>query len=471
MKISQYTYGQAVQREKDIQEELERLKDKKTRTPADFRRCRELLDEFRQVNPHRLDLEHDAQLAEIRAAAGGRGTAQIVDGRPYDDPGPSIHRDPAMRTLDRHVTRGTLDAEAAQTAEQLVTTGPARSRSWASRWAVEAGSDEYRGAFAKRAMDPEAGHLQWTEPEAAAWRTVSALQAERAMSLTDNAGGYVVPLDLDPALRLSNAGTNVPLLQIARVITTTSDVWSGVTTAGVSAEWLAEATEAAEATPSLAQPSIPAYKMSCYAPYSVELEGDAVSLLTELGAVLFDAAEQLLATALTTGDGSGKPTGIVTALTGTGSVVTGDGSEALAASDFYKLQNALGPRWQANASFMAALPTINAARQFESANGSLLFPGLHQTPPTMLGREIRENSVMDSALNAAATETNFLAIYGDFSQYVVTTRVGSQVELVPHVLGENRRPTGQRAVWLWGRYGADAIVDSAFAMLNVPTTA
>lgn len=417
---------------------------------------------------------------DLIRSAGQPGSTMLREGEgsgvnPYgrdDDRAPqNPQRDTAMRTLDRHVQAGTLDADAAQTAEQLVNSGPARSRSWASRWATEAGSDDYRSAFAKRAIDPDHGHLQWTEREAAAWRTVSALQSERAMSLTDSAGGYMVPIDLDPALRLSNAGTNVPLLQIARVITTTSDVWSGVTSAGTTAEWLDEADEAADASPTLAQPSIPAHKMSCFTPYSVELEGDAVSLLTQLGTVLFDAAEQLLATALTVGSGTGQPTGIVTALTGTGSVVTGTGSEALASADFYKLQNSLGPRWQQNARFMAALPTINAARQFESANGSLLFPGLHVTPPSLLGRPIHENSVMDSALNAAATEANYLAIYGDFSQYVVTMRVGAQVELIPHLVGANRRPTGQRGAWLWGRYGADSIIDGAFAMLNVPTTA
>ncbi|MCB9408316.1 MAG: phage major capsid protein [Mycolicibacterium sp.] len=381
------------------------------------------------------------------------------------------HRDTALRTLERHVSAGTLPATAAETVESLVEHGPARSRSWAARWATETGSAHYRAAFAKRAVDPDHGHLNWTEPEAAAWRSVAALQSERAMSLTDNAGGYLVPLEADLTIRLTNGGSTVPLLNIARVIPTTSDVWSGVTSAGTTAEWLAEAAEAADASPTLAAPQIPACKMSCFTPFSVELEGDANQLVTQLGTVLGDAAEQLLATALTTGSGSGQPTGIVTALTGAGSVVTGDGSEALAASDFYKVQNALAPRWQPNASWMAALPTINAARQFESANGSLLFPGLHTSPPTLLGRNVYENSVMDSAVNAAATEANYLAIYGDFSQYVVTMRVGSQIELIPHIVGANRRPTGQRGAWLWGRYGADSLIDSAFAMLDVPTTA
>lgn len=50
-------------------------------------------------------------------------------------------------------------------------------------------------------------------------------------------------------------------------------------------------------------------------------------------------------------------------------------------------------------------------------------------------------------------------------QYVVTQRVGSSVELIPHLFGANRRPTGQRGAWLWARYGADSINDAAFRML------
>ena len=40
------------------------------------------------------------------------------------------------------------------------------------------------------------------------------------------------------------------------------------------------------------------------------------------------------------------------------------------------------------------------------------------------------------------------------------------MELIPHLFGANRRPTGQRGLWMWARYGADSINDSAFRMLQ-----
>ncbi len=109
-----------------------------------------------------------------------------------------------------------------------------------------------------------------------------------------------------------------------------------------------------------------------------------------------------------------------------------------------------------------ALPTIYSGRQFETTNGALKFPSLQDNPPSLLGRMVHENSGMDSAINVAATEANYLAVYGDFGRFVITSRVGAQVELVSHLVGANRRPTGQPGVWLWMRYGSDSLMDNAF---------
>jgi len=80
------THKQAVNREKDIQDELERLKAKTDKTPEDMAQVAPLLDEFRTVHAHRLDLEHDAALSEIRAASLPTGSADDetarVDRRP-----------------------------------------------------------------------------------------------------------------------------------------------------------------------------------------------------------------------------------------------------------------------------------------------------------------------------------------------------------------------------------------------------
>ena len=208
---------------------------------------------------------------------------------------------------------------------------------------------------------------------------------------------------------------------------------------------------------------------SAWVPFSIEVEGDGANFVTEIGKLLMDAVDQLQATAFVVGSGTGEPTGFVTALTGTASVVAGAGAEALVAGDAYKLQDALGPRWQANSAFAAALPIINVFRQFQTANGSLAFPSLQDNPPRLCGRPMFEVSNMDTALNAAATEANYVLALGDWSQFLIADRVGSTVELVPHLFGANQRPTGQRGFFLWFRVGSDVLVNGAFRLLNVAT--
>jgi HK97 family phage major capsid protein len=71
---------------------------------------------------------------------------------------------------------------------------------------------------------------------------------------------------------------------------------------------------------------------------------------------------------------------------------------------------------------------------------------------------------MDGTLGGGAGNDPVL-LYGDFSNFVVSQRIGSSVELIPHLFGSNLRPTGQRGMYAYARYGADSINDSAFRML------
>jgi len=59
-----------------------------------------------------------------------------------------------------------------------------------------------------------------------------------------------------------------------------------------------------------------------------------------------------------------------------------------------------------------------------------------------------------------------LLVLGDFQNYLVAQRAGMNVELVPHLLGSNRRPSGQRGWYAWARVGADSINDLAFRLLQ-----
>jgi predicted phage gp36 major capsid-like protein len=255
-------------------------------------------------------------------------------------------RDSALRVIEQSSRGGLLPDHAAQRTTALVDSGPAPNRRLAARWAIAAGDPEYREAFAALLADPARGHLLWTPAQAEAYRRAAAVHSElRAMSVgLDAAGGFMVPLTLDPTILLTSDGSINPLRRISRVVQTATDSWTGITSAGATAEWKAEAAQVADGSPTVDDTPIPVHFGDSFVPYSSEVGMDAVNFLDELTRVLLAAADQLQATGYTTGTGTGQPKGIITALAGTASEINGSGTEALLAADAYTLQNALPPR-------------------------------------------------------------------------------------------------------------------------------
>jgi HK97 family phage major capsid protein len=213
--------------------------------------------------------------------------------------------------------------------------------------------------------DPTHGHQLWTPKEQEAFRNVAAVDAEmRAMSTTNANGGYMIPLTLDPAVLLTNAGSMNPLRQLATVKQTMTSSWTGVTSAGAASEWKAEEAQAAYGSPTLRNPSIPVHLGDSFVAYSYEVGQDAVDFLGELSSVLTDSADQLQATAYTTGTGSDQPQGIVTGLAGTASEINAASAETFTAADIYALQNALPARFSNGATWQNHIAIGNLIRCF-----------------------------------------------------------------------------------------------------------
>ena len=220
---------------------------------------------------------------------------------------------------------------------------------------------------------------------------------------------------------------------------------------------------------------IPVYKGDAFVPFSFEVQNDALGFLDELGRLLRDGADQLTAAAYTNGSGTGQPRGVVSALVDadtTVPLIDPIAAETLAAADIYAVQNALGPRFQPRASWCANLAILNTLRQFETTAGALKFPEMAANPPMLLGRPVYENSNMDGGVDAAETADNYILLYGDFAAgMVIVDRIGSTLEVVPHLFGAaGRRPTGQRGALLWFRTGSDVVVPQAFRLLSIPTS-
>ena len=370
----------------------------------------------------------------------------------------------AKSRVDELHRSGAIPDHAAETATALLTQGKSADQTLTARWVKASSDDAYLSAFVKLLADPARGHLMWDQAEQKAYQAATAVDAElKAMSLSDPSGGYMVPFTLDPAIMLSSNGSVNPLRAISRRVVTATDQWQGVTSAGVTAEWLAEAAEAAEQTPTLVPAPIPVHKGSVFVPYSYEVGMDAVNFAAELSVLLRDAADQLQAAAFMNGSGTGQPTGITTALPA-GSQIAATTADAVVAADVVKVQNALPPRFQPRARWLANLATLNSLAGLETTNGALRFPELGNG--RLLRKPIDEASLLESPGGTAAAGNDTVLLYGDFSNFVIVDRIGTTVELIPNLVGANRRPTGQRGVFLWFRTGSDVVIDNAFRMLT-----
>ncbi|WP_206050813.1 phage major capsid protein [Nocardioides speluncae] len=477
--IHQMSYDQLAARSTEIADELQALSGHDNLTTAQETRMAELITESRHLDLRSLQLN----VEDGHVEGGAVGTRGLPG---HDDPGfhpantgvsrdmfgnVTATRDQAARTIDTAHGSGLIADHAAERATRLIDQGMPRDRSLAARWAVAAGDPAYLTAFAKLVADPVRGHLLFEGRELEAYQAVAQVQSElRAMSLTDGAGGFMVPFTLDPAINITSAGSTNPLRRIARIEQTLGDQWSGITSAGVVAEWKAEAAQAADASPTLANPSVPVFLGDAYVPFSFEVGMDGASFMIELQTLLVDALDQLQATAYTTGPGTTAPKGFVTGLAGTASEVNAAADDTFARADVYALQNALPARFSPNASWQAALPIINLMSQFETTAGARLFPEISEG--RLLNRPLHENSNMDSTITTSGAVSNFVLAYGDWRQaFVIVDRIGAQLELIQNVVGANGRPTGQRGAFLWARTGSDVLVTNAARLLDVASAA
>ncbi|MFZ3569424.1 phage major capsid protein [Streptomyces sp. BH034] len=487
------SHPQAVIRLQDIKAELERLGEKTDLTVDDEKQFDELTREFAEVDAHRRQLERKAALERVRSAStvterrapaataiqGGTsyGSSGTYDADPILNPD-SVEdrrfRNPwdlgEMRTFDRSPEQVGQELRArALCAVDKMAGANDRIRSAATD-IIEAWDDK-RGTIARMCLATSSPEYMraWSKLAAGKGHMVSPEEQralERAMSLTDSAGGYLVPFQLDPTVIITANGSINQIRQVARQVVATGDVWNGVSAGAVSWRWAAEGSEAGDNAPTFVQPTVPVYKADGFVPISIEAMDDEANATMEVGRLLAFGKDTLEAAAFVSGSGVGQPTGIVTALTGTSSIVTSTTTDTFASGDVYKTDTALPGRYRPNASWLANRGIYNAIRQFDSSGGTNLWERIGaDVPPQLLGRSALEAEDMDGTVNA--TQENYVTVYGDFNNYVIADRIGMSIEFLPHLVGANRRPTGQRGWYAWYRVGADSVNDGAFRMLNV----
>jgi HK97 family phage major capsid protein len=339
---------------------------------------------------------------------------------------------------------------------------------------LRTGADAYGEAFHKYL----AGRSDtWTDEERHA--VIAAEEVRAALSTTDANGGYAIPFTLDPTLILTNDGTVNPVRQLARNVTVVTDNWNGLTSAGVTASWDGQQAEVSDDSPTFGQPSITPKKAQAFVQGTIEITQDYPGLVGDLQMLFADGKDRLESEAFISGTGANQPQGIVTALTGTSSEIATKTAEVLAVADIYGLAEVLPPRFRGARSKVAwikELSTINAIRQFATSNNyhAFLTDLSAGQPRQLIGYPLHEASEMDaySAVNTAANGTHRLSVIGDWNHYVVVDRIGATVEYIPHLFNTaNNLPDGRRGWYMHWRTGADSVLDAAFRMLKLTTTA
>jgi len=321
-------------------------------------------------------------------------------------------------------------------------------------------NDAYRSAFMKGVLHSSPA---FTSDEA------RALDEYRAMSEgSDSAGGYGVPVLIDPSIILTSGAAAAPVLDLARVVTITTDEWKGVSSEGMSWSYDAEAAEVSDDSPTLAQPTVPVYSARGFIPYSIEVGDDYPGFAAEMRRLMDQGYIDLVAQQTITGSGSSQPTGIFTALdanTNVEVVVTTDG--AFGAVDLLKVWKSLPERYRGNSTWVCSVDVENEIRSFSAGADSAYYTvdlaagGIG----TLFGRPIRTTDYAPE-FTGTTDPANILAV-GDFSNYLIAQRAGMNIELIPHLFGTgNGRPTGQRGWFATARHGMDSVNDLGFRLLQ-----
>ncbi len=463
-----------------LRSELKVIEDSEEPTDEDIERGNNLLAEWDEKDAeHKKALEREAQVAKVFEAAIARSAeVENGDGPAAERRGPEVKRnvdpydnqevlvrslwgDAQLNTTDT-ISRAQaaidnaphhVDDNAKERMHELLQLDN-RHTPRIARHMLLTGSEQYHEEFR-------------TYVKSSGTYVGEAMRA--AMSLTDANGGYLVPFTLDPTIILTNSGVADPLRGISTIKTITTDTWNGVTSAGVTAEWLDEGIEAADATPTFGQPSIAPQKAAAWVFGSYEVLADS-GFANELGRLLADAKSRLEGAAFATGSTAASvPVGVVSRVGAvTASIVTAAAVNGYAVADVYATADSLRPRDAAQASWIANKRIFSLTRQFDTAGGSAFWANLGMAvPQQLLGQNIYEASTMTGVVSTSAA----VLLAGNFAEFYIVDRVGMSVIYEPMFKSTgSQRPTGQAGWFAFWRVGSDVVDPDAFRLLKLHTT-
>lgn len=376
---------------------------------------------------------------------------------------PMQARDRALHLLDDDFATMNMDADAKNQVSRAI-----RKDAWLARRTLVTENDHYRSAWLKLVTEPH----PILDPEEN--RAIQAWYEFRAMGdVTAGAGGYGIPVFIDPSIILTAQGSGNPFLDIARQVTVNTNQWKGVSSAGVTWAFQTEAAAVTDNSPTLAQPSVLVHMARGFIPYSIEVGQDYPSFASEMATLLAEGYDELLVDKFTRGSGTSEPKGILTAISATaGDRVALTTTSVLTAADPYKVWKAVPQRFRRRASWLMNVGVNNAIRQLGTAN---VYHGYTVNIPEswadqLFGRPVYESPYMPDTTTWTTTAEG-QAVVGDFNNFVIARNGGMSVELIPQLFQQYTAntgvgmPTAQRGWFAYARIGSDCANTSAFRLL------
>ncbi len=297
------------------------------------------------------------------------------------------------------------------------------------------------------------------------WRTMRSKSVPRevlnALQVGENTeGGYLVPDEYERTLIEKLEEENI-FRQFAHVIrTSTGDRKIPVVASKGKAQWIEEEAQYPESDDSFGQVNIGAFKLATMVKISDELLNDSVfdmpSYIAREFARRIGAAEE---EAFFTGNGSGKPTGILAESGGADVGVTAAKADAVTFDEVMDLFYSLRAPYRRKAVFFMHDGTVKALRKLKNGNGDYIWqpsPVLGN-PDTILGRPVYTSSFMPELKTG-----NKSILFGDLSYYWIADREGRSFKR----LNELFAATGQVGFLASERVDGKLILSEAVKVLK-----
>lgn len=232
-------------------------------------------------------------------------------------------------------------------------------------------------------------------------------------------GGYLVPSEFHASIISELTSENI-LRTIGNVISTSSTHKIPVLETRPTANWVAEGARIEVSQPTFSQVTLDAHKLAVAVDISNELLTDAYYNLEsfctqEFGKALALAEEETFLT----GDGVGKPAGLIPALAADSAMTISTSGNTITADDLINLMHAVPRAYRKGGAWLMNDTTLAAVRKLKDSTQNYLWQAslIDEQPEKLLGYP-----VYTSAFVPEVSSGKIAVIFGGWRYYTIAQR-------------------------------------------------